>query len=65
MSVRPRPGAEVPELTARMARARTPGDTTALWVRDHLDGLWSDEDFADREVTPGLTLLANSQGLLR
>lgn len=48
MSVRPRPGAEVPALTARMARASNPGGTTAMWwVRDRLDGLWSDEDFAD------------------
>ncbi|MFE4480291.1 MULTISPECIES: transposase [Streptomycetaceae] len=47
MSIRPRPGDEVPELTARMARASNPGGTTAMWVRDRLDGLWRDEDFAD------------------
>jgi EmrB/QacA subfamily drug resistance transporter len=46
MSVCPRPGAEVPELTARMARASNPAGTAAMWVRDRLDGLWSDEDFA-------------------
>ena len=45
MSVRPRIGAEVPELTARVARASNPGGTTAMWVRDRLDGLWRDEDF--------------------
>ena len=58
MSMRPRPGAEVPALTARMARASNPGGTTAMWVRDHLDGLWSDEDFADwypRDGRPGLS----------
>ncbi|MFF4925696.1 hypothetical protein ACWDD9_37450 [Kitasatospora sp. NPDC001119] len=47
MSVRPRPVTEIPVLTARMARASNPGGTTAMWVRDRLDGLWRDEDFAD------------------
>ena len=45
MSVRPRSGVEVPALTARIARASNPEGTTAMWVRDRLDGLWSDEDF--------------------
>src|SRR5512139_991232 len=44
MSVRPRPGTEVPELTARVARAANLKGTTAMWVRDRLEGLWSDED---------------------
>jgi len=58
MSVRPRPGAEVPALTARIARASNPGGTTAMWVRDRLDGLWQDEDFAgwySRDGRPGLS----------
>lgn len=58
MSVRPRPVAEVPELTARTARASNPDGTTAMWVRDRLDGLWWDEDFADwypRDGRPGLS----------
>jgi hypothetical protein len=38
MSVRPRLGVEVPELTARVARAANPAGTTAMWVRDRLDG---------------------------
>jgi hypothetical protein len=46
MSIRPRLGVEVPELTARVARASNPAGTTAMWVRDRLDGLWEDEDFA-------------------
>jgi transposase len=46
MSIRPRLGVEVPELTARVARASNPAGTTAMWVRDRLDGLWADEDFA-------------------
>jgi hypothetical protein len=43
MSIRPRLGAGVPELTARVARAANPAGTTAMWVRDRLDGLWADE----------------------
>ena len=46
MSIRPRLGVKVPELTARVARASNPAGTTAMWVRDRLDGLWADEDFA-------------------
>ncbi|WP_433473828.1 hypothetical protein ACQPZP_34245 [Spirillospora sp. CA-142024] len=45
MSVRPRSGVEIPELTARVARASNPKGAAAMWVRDRLDGLWSDEDF--------------------
>ena len=46
MSIRPRPGVEVPALTARMAKASNPAGTTAMRVRDRLDGLRADEDFA-------------------
>ena len=56
MSIRPRLGVEVPELTARVARASNPAGTTAMWVRDRLDGLWADEDFASwypRDGRPG------------
>ncbi|WP_234315188.1 IS1182 family transposase [Streptomyces globisporus] len=48
----------MPELTARTARASNPRGTTAMWVRDHLDGLWSDEDFLSwypRDGRPGLS----------
>ncbi|ONI91387.1 transposase [Saccharothrix sp. ALI-22-I] len=58
LPVGPRPAAEVPELTARMARAGNPGGTTAMWMRDRLGGLWRDEDFADcysRNGRPGLS----------
>ncbi|MFI9617031.1 transposase [Streptomyces sp. NPDC052023] len=47
LSLRPRSGEQVPSLTAQIARASNPGGTTAIWVRDRLDGLWCDEDFAD------------------
>ena len=43
-----RPGfsERVPSLTAQIARASIPGGTTTMWVKDLLDGLWCDEDFA-------------------
>lgn len=58
LSLRPRSGEHVPPLTARIARASNPVGTTAIWVRDRLDGLWCDEDFADwypRDGRPGLS----------
>ncbi len=58
MSIRPRLGVEVPELTAQVARASNPSGTTAMWVRDRLDGLWADEDFAGwypRDGRPGIS----------
>ncbi|WP_326793873.1 IS1182 family transposase (plasmid) [Streptomyces sp. NBC_00841] len=58
MSLHPRSGEQVPPLTAQIARASNPTGTTAMWVRDRLDGLWRDEDFADwypRDGRPGLS----------
>lgn len=58
MAVRPRSGVVVPELTARTARASNPRGTTATWVRDHLDGLWSDEacvSWYPRDGRPGFS----------
>ncbi|WP_258308799.1 IS1182 family transposase [Streptomyces sp. NWU339] len=58
MSLRPRSGEQVPPLTAQIARASNPDGTTAIWVRDRLDGLWRDEDFANwypRDGRPGLS----------
>ena len=58
MSICPRLGVEVPELTVRVARASNPAGTTAMWVRDRLDGLRADEDFAGwypRDGRPGLS----------
>ncbi|MER6617565.1 transposase [Streptomyces xantholiticus] len=58
MSLRSRSGEQVPSLTAQIARASNPDGTTAIWVRDRLDGLWHDEDFADwypRDGRPGLS----------
>ncbi|MFF1703800.1 hypothetical protein [Streptomyces sp. NPDC058252] len=56
MSLRPRSGEQVPPLTARIARASKPDGTTAIWVRDRLDGLWCDEDFTDWYPRDGLGL---------
>ncbi|WP_197946051.1 transposase [Phytohabitans suffuscus] len=58
MSVRLRSGEQVPSLTAQVARASNPGGTTAMWVKDRLNGLWGDEDFLDwypRDGRPGLS----------
>ena len=58
MSIRPCLGVEVPALIARVARVSNPAGTTAMWVRDRLDGLWEDEDFAGwypRDGRPGLS----------
>ncbi|MEV5202572.1 transposase [Streptomyces sp. NPDC053720] len=58
MCVRSRTGCVVPELTVRVARACNPHGTTAMAIRDHLNGLWSDEDFAEwypRDGRPGLS----------
>lgn len=58
LSVRSRSGEQVPALTAQVARASNPNGTTAMWVRDRLDGLWHDDDFADwypRDGRPGLS----------
>ncbi|GAU70617.1 Clp family protein [Streptomyces sp. NBRC 110611] len=40
-------GRVIPSLTARMARASDLRGTAAMWVRDRLDGLFADGDFAD------------------
>jgi hypothetical protein len=58
MSIRPRRGAGVPELTARVARASYPAGTTAMQLRDRLDGLREDGDFAGwypRDGRPGIS----------
>ncbi|MGJ3561136.1 transposase [Streptomyces sp. INA 01156] len=45
-------------MTAQIARASNPSGTTAMWVRDRLDGLWCAEDFTawyPRYGRPGLS----------
>ncbi|WP_246094507.1 transposase [Streptomyces griseofuscus] len=58
LSLRLCSGEQVPPLTAQIAWASNLDGTTAIWVRDRLDGLWRDEDFADwypRDGRPGLS----------
>ncbi|WP_406274914.1 transposase [Nocardia sp. NBC_00881] len=48
----------VPPLTVRVARASNPRGTTAMWIRDRLENLWSNDYFADwypRDGRPGLS----------
>jgi transposase len=40
-------GRGIPPLTVRIARASNPRGTTAMWMRDRLDELFTDDDFAD------------------
>ena len=54
-------GEQVPSLTARVARASNPAGTTAMWVRDRLDGLWCDEDFAGWYPRDGRAALSPAQ----
>ncbi|WP_381803922.1 transposase [Streptomyces niveus] len=58
MSLRPRSGEHVPSLTTQIARASNPVGTTAIWVRDRLDGRWRDENFTGwypRDGRPGIS----------
>jgi len=58
MCIQPRAGALIPETTVRVARACNPRGTVAMTIRDRLEGLWSDEDFAEwypRDGRPGLS----------
>ena len=54
-------GDVIPTLTVRMARASNPRGTTAMWVRDHLDGLFTDENFADWFTADGRKGLSPAQ----
>ncbi len=56
--MRAKAGAVIPAMTVRVARASNPKGTVAMWVRDRLDGLWSDADFAawyPRDGRPGIS----------
>ncbi|WP_433192206.1 transposase [Nocardia sp. CA-107356] len=58
MSLGPGSAKTVPPLTALIARASNPRGTTAMWIRDRLESLWDNEDFADwypRDGRPGLS----------
>lgn len=58
MCVQPRSGSQVPELTVKVVRASSPHGTTAMAIRDRLNGPWRDEDFVEwypRDGKPGLS----------
>jgi len=61
LPLRPRSGEQVPSVTAQVARASNPGGTTAIGVRDRLDGLWHDADFADGYPRDGRPVLSPAQ----
>jgi hypothetical protein len=46
-------GRRIPAETVQAARASNPKGTPAMWIRDRLDGLFTDEDFADRFLADG------------
>ncbi|RSO03747.1 hypothetical protein DMH26_11515 [Streptomyces sp. WAC 05379] len=47
MSMGSSSGRVIPPLTVRMARASNPPGTVAMWVRDRVDELFTDEYFAN------------------
>ncbi|WP_148310749.1 transposase [Nocardia brasiliensis] len=46
-------GGTIPVETVRTAWAANPGGTPAMWIRDRLDGVFLDSDFADRYPADG------------
>ncbi|MEU5894480.1 hypothetical protein ABZ835_48120 [Streptomyces sp. NPDC047461] len=57
-------GRVIPPLTVRMARASNPRGTAAMWVRDRLDGLFTDGDFTDWYPADGRRGLSPAQLVL-
>ncbi len=47
MSMIPQEIGPIPEETARIARAANPKGTLAMWLRDELGAIYTDEDFGD------------------
>jgi transposase len=47
MTMFPQAIGPIPEETARIARAANPKGTLAMWLRDELGAMYTDEDFAD------------------
>jgi len=47
MTMFPQAIGPIPEETARIARAANPKGTLAMWLRDELGGMYTDEDFGD------------------
>jgi hypothetical protein len=51
MSLQPRPWPEIPEMTARVARAAFPGGALAIRIRDALGSLFADEEPGYRSIS--------------
>src|SRR6266487_4764346 len=47
MTMFPQPIGPIPEETRRIARAANPKGTLAIWLRDELGTIYTDEDFSD------------------
>jgi transposase len=58
MTMYPQEIGPIPEETARIARAANPKGTLAMWLRDELGALYTDEDFADVYPERGQPALA-------
>jgi transposase len=58
MTLFPQAIGPIPEETARIARAANPKGTLAMWLRDALGAIYTDEDFADLYPERGQPALA-------
>jgi transposase len=58
MTLFPQAIGPIPEETARIARAANPKGTLAMWLRDGLGAIYTDEDFADLYPERGQPALA-------
>ena len=58
MTMYPQTIGPIPEETARIARAANPKGTLAMWLRDELGAIYSDEEFADLYPERGQPALA-------
>ena len=58
MSMYPQAIGPIPEETARIARAANPKGTLAMWLRDELGAIYTDEDFRDLYSERGQPALA-------
>src|SRR5260370_30957474 len=58
MTLFPQAIGPIPEETARIARAANPKGTLAMWLRDGLGAIYTDEEFADLYPERGQPALA-------
>src|SRR5260221_10150957 len=58
MTLFPQAIGPIPEETARIARAANPKGTLAMWLRDGLGAMYTDEEFADLYPERGQPALA-------